>query len=56
MTDESENESGESIRGAVLIQGRRLLIFLSQMRCLFEGGTYASKHGSLFSIVLMPFL
>ena len=36
--NESENISGESIEGAALIRGRRLLIFLSQMRHLFEGG------------------
>ena len=35
---ESENISGESIGGAALIRGRRLLTFLSQMRRLFEGG------------------
>ena len=32
-------------RGAALIRGRRLLTFLSQMRCLFEGGAYSSKYG-----------
>ena len=32
-------------RGAALIRGRRLLIFLSQMRRLFEGGAYSSKYG-----------
>ena len=37
---ESENISGESIGGAALIWGRHLLIFLFQMRHLFEGGTY----------------
>ena len=36
--NESKNISGESIESAVLIQGRRLLTFLSQMRRLFEGG------------------
>ncbi len=29
------------IGSAALIRGRRLLTFLSQMRCLFEGGTYS---------------
>ena len=33
------------IGGAALIRGRRLLIFLSQMRRLFEGGAYSSKYG-----------
>jgi len=32
--NESQNISGESIRGAALIQGRRLLTFL------FKGGAY----------------
>ena len=41
--------SGESIRGAVLIQGPRLLIFLSQMRCLFEGGAY-SRNGTVWNV------
>ena len=36
--NKSENISGESIEGAALIQGRRLLTLLSQMRRLFEGG------------------
>ena len=36
--------SGESIGGAELIRGRRLLTFLSQMRRLFEGGAYSSKY------------
>ena len=36
--NENENIRGESIEGAALIQGRRLLTFLSQMRRLFEGG------------------
>ena len=34
------------IGGAALIQRRRLLTFLSQMRRLFEGGTYLSKYGT----------
>ena len=38
MINESENISGESIGGAALIRGRRLLTFLSQMRRLFEAG------------------
>ena len=42
--NESENISGESIEGAALIRGRRSLTFLSQMRCLFEGGAYSSKY------------
>ena len=33
------------IGGAVLMRGRRLLTFLSQMRRLFEGGAYSSKYG-----------
>ena len=37
--NESEIISGESIGGAALIRGRRLLTFLSQMRRLFEGGS-----------------
>ena len=48
----SENISGESIEGAALIRGRRLLIFLSQIRRLFErglrlieGSAYSSKYG-----------
>ena len=36
--NESENISDESIGGAALIRGRRLLTFLYQMRRLFEGG------------------
>ena len=36
--NQSENISGESIEGAALLRGRRLLTFLSQMRRLFEGG------------------
>ena len=44
-----ENISGESIGGAVLIQGRRLLTFLFQMRRLFVGGAYSSKYGTLVS-------
>ena len=36
--NESENISGESNEGAALIQGQRLLTFLSQKRRLFEGG------------------
>ena len=44
--NESENISGESIRVAALIRGRRLLTFLSQMRRLFEGGAYSSKYGN----------
>ena len=36
--NEGENISGESIGGATIIRGRRLLSFLSQMRPLFEGG------------------
>ena len=43
--NESENISGQSNRGAALIRGRRLETFLSQMRRLFEGGTYSSKYG-----------
>ena len=31
--------------GAALIRGRRLLIFLSQMRRLIEGGANSSKYG-----------
>ena len=42
---ESENINGESIGGAALIQGRRLLTVLSQMRRLFEGGAYSSQYG-----------
>ena len=38
--------ASESIGGAGLIRGRRLLTFLSlQMRHLFEGGAYSSKYG-----------
>ena len=44
--NESENISGESIGGAALIRGLRLLTFLSQMRRLFEGGVYSSKYGA----------
>ena len=33
------------IGGAALIQGRRLLTFLFQMRRLIEGGAYSSKYG-----------
>ena len=36
--EESEYISDESIEGAALIRGRRLLTILSQMRRLFEGG------------------
>ena len=35
-------KSSESIGGAALIRGWRLLTFLSQMRSLFEGGAYSS--------------
>ena len=44
--NESENISNESIGGAVLIRGRRLLTFLSQMRHLIEGDAYSSKYGT----------
>ena len=44
---ESENISGESIRGAELIREQRLLTFLSQMRRLFEGGAYSSKYANM---------
>ena len=43
--NESENISGESIEGAAIIRGRRLLTFLSQMRRLIEGGGNSSKYG-----------
>ena len=43
--NESENISRESIEGAALIRGRRLLTFLSQMQRIFEGGAYSSKYG-----------
>ena len=45
------------IRGAALIQGRRLLVLLPQMRRLFkglhliEGGVYSSKYGIFFHLV-----
>ena len=42
--NESENISHESIGGAELIRGRRLLTFLSQMRRLIEGDAYSSKY------------
>ena len=35
------------IGGVALIRGRCLLTFLSQMRCLFEGGAYSNKYGIL---------
>ena len=41
--NKSENISSEGIRGEALIQGRRLVTFLSQMQHLFEGGAYSSK-------------
>ena len=41
------------IGGAALIQGWRLLTFLSQMRRLFEGGAYSSKYGSY--VISFPF-
>ena len=34
------------IGDAAVIRRRRLLTFLSQMRCLFEGGAYSSKYSS----------
>ena len=40
--NKSQNKSSESIGGAALIRGWRLLTFLSQMRGLFEGGAYSS--------------
>ena len=44
--NESENISSESIGGAALIRGRRLLTFLSQVgQRLIEGGAYSSKYG-----------
>ena len=43
--NKSENISSESIGRAALIRRRRLLIFLSQMQRLFEGGAYSSKYG-----------
>mgnify|MGYP000017117207 CR=1 FL=1 len=49
--NESENVSGESIGGAALIRGRRLLTFMSQMRRLFEGGAYSSKYGTVIIII-----
>ena len=41
--NERENINGESIGGAALIRGRRLLTFLSQRRRLFEGGAYITE-------------
>ena len=46
--NEGENIRGESIGGAALIGGRRLLNFLFQMRPLFEGGAYSSKYGNRY--------
>ena len=49
--NERENISGESIGGATLIRGRRLLTFfvpdapLIQGRRLTGGGAYSSKYG-----------
>ena len=47
--NESENISGESIKGAVPTWGRHLITFWSQMQRLFEGGAYSNKYGR-FSI------
>ena len=47
---ESENIIGESIGGAGLIRGQRLLTFLSQMRRLIEGDAYSRKYGSQLMI------
>ena len=49
--NKSENISGESIGGAALIRGRRLLTSLSQMRRLIEGGAYSSKYGSYLNSI-----
>ena len=50
--NEKKNISGESIGGAALIRGRRLLTFfvpdaaLIRGRRLIEGGAYSSKYGN----------
>ena len=46
--NKSGNISGESIGGAALIRGRRLLTFFSQMQRLFEGG--ASSRAALIRV------
>ena len=53
MVTRAKNVSGESIGGAALIRGRRLLIFLSQMQRLIKGVAYSSKYGILTSTITL---